>query len=522
MPIEQAAREIIAGILEGRITTKAQLLRAKVRTHRIHKLAAFPQDPDILRFAKPGERKKLSLLGIKPTRTLSGVSPVAVMTDSRCPHGTCLYCPRGEGAAQSYTGLEPAARRATQHSHDPFEQTQNRIEQLENTGHTADKIELIIMGGTFNARPWTYQSWFVRRCLDAMNGPASRTLAQAQKLNETAAHRCIGMTIETRPDWSKPEQVDRLLTLGATRVELGVQNPDDQVYKKVGRAHTVKDVVEATAALKDAFLKVGYHMMPGLFSAPAKDVAMFRRLFTSADFMPDMLKIYPCLVLEGTGLYDLWKAGKFVPYTTEQATEVIAQATKHFPRWLRVMRMQRDIPVKLIKAGVNKSNLTELVEARLSRQGARCNCIRCREAGRVARKRRVELDWSDIEMNRIDYRASGGREVFLSFDDAANDAIIAFARLRLPAKPWRPEITETSAGIRELHVYGPELHIGGRPTAELQHRGFGRALLAEAERIAQEEWGSDKLLVMSGIGARQYYEKLGYDPDGAYMSKEIR
>jgi len=520
---KRAVAEAVRRVAAGRVADAAELARLKLELGEKYALASVLRNSEIAEAMAAGQREKFrGLLSKRKVRTISGVSPVAIMCNAGCPHGKCAYCPRGENAAQSYTGKEPAALRAIQNNYDPYEQTKARIAQLEAIGHKAEKIELIIMGGTFNAQPKPVQEEFVRRALDAMNGKPSRTLAGALKLNEKAAHRAIGITFETRPDWCKKRQIDELLRMGATRVELGVQTLSDAVYRKVHRGHTVADVAEATRACKDSALKVLYHMMPGLLSDGKKDVAMFRKLFSDERFKPDMLKIYPFMVMPGTEMFEWWKRGEISPYSSEEAAKVIARATRYIPRWCRVMRVQRDIPTYLIAAGVKNSNLREMVDAELRRDGTRCECIRCRELGLMAHKEGIVPDWKSVRLNRTDYDASGGKEIFLSFDEMKHDALAGFLRLRIPHKPHRPEIDGKTALVREMHIYGGTLGIGeGAKGAELQHRGFGERLLAEAERVAKEEFGKGKLLVISGTGAKEYYRKRGYVDDGVYVSKPL-
>ncbi|MFH1285200.1 MAG: tRNA uridine(34) 5-carboxymethylaminomethyl modification radical SAM/GNAT enzyme Elp3 [Candidatus Micrarchaeota archaeon] len=519
MKDEQAAKEA-AEFLEAH--PDANLEELKKRVSAKYKIKGVVKNSLILQFVSEKNRKKLiHVLQIRPMRTGSGVATIAVMTKSDCPHGRCLYCPRGENAPQSYTGREPAAMRAAQNDFDPYKQVSARLRQLHEIGHETSKCELIIMGGTFNAQPKKYKEWFVKGCFEGLNKRRAKTIAEAQEENEKAKARAVGLTIETRPDWCKQKHVDEMLSWGATRVELGVQTLSDAVYRKVNRGHTVADVVEATRVCKDSGLKVCYHMMPGLFADKKKDVAMFRKLFSDARFMPDMLKIYPCMVLKGTELYEMWKRGEYEPYDSEEAADVIASATKHIPKFARVMRMQRDIPVQLIEAGVKKSNLQQLVEAKLEARGEKCACIRCREAGLKKIKQGLKTIFTNVKLERIDYKASGGHEIFLSYVDKKNDALIGFLRLRVPFKPHRKEITKDSALVRELHVYGVEVMVGGKAEQELQHRGYGARLLKEAERIASKEYGKKKLVVISGIGAREYYYKRAYKRECVYVSKRI-
>ncbi len=472
--------------------------------------------------AKKRSERVVRTLLLRPMRTISGISPVAIMSRPipLCPHGVCIYCPQGKNASRSYTGHEPAAMRAIQNNYDPFGQVAGRLEHYHALGHVTDKCQLIVMGGTFPAQEEKYREWFVKRAFDAFNGKKAKGLKAAKKLNEKAKNRVIGITFETKPDWAKERHVDEMLRLGGTSVEIGVQQLSDEIYKRVNRGHTLRDVIDATRVCKDAGLKVTYHMMPGLFNTPEGDIENFRLLFSDSDFKPDMLKIYPTLVIRGTALYLMWKAGKYQPYDTETAANVIADATRYIPKYVRVMRMQRDIPVKLISAGVMHSNLTQVVEGKLRELGEKCNCIRCREAGLAKIKHGKEI--GGAELLRMDYEASEGREIFLSFEDVGEDLLIGFCRLRIPSgKQHRGEITPDTAIVRELHVYGQEVCVGSEGKGALQHRGYGSKLLLEAERIAKEEFGKGKLAVISGVGAREYYYKRGYGLDGVYVSKKL-
>jgi elongator complex protein 3 len=313
-----------------------------------------------------------------------------------------------------------------------------------------------------------------------------------------------------------------MLDLGVTRVETGVQCPFDFVYKRVNRGHTVEDVAAATAEMKDSGLKVAYHMMPGILgNRPDLDLHAFRKIFEDERFRPDMLKIYPCLIIKGTEYYDLWKKGEFSPMTTEEAIDLIVKVKKMMPPWVRTMRIMRDIPSNLVEAGIKSSNLGQLVDREMEKRKVLCKCIRCREVGHMAEKGAIPEE-KNIKMKRIDYPASGGKEIFLSHEDAKSDILLGFLRLRIPYKPFRPEIDNKTSLVRELHVYGPMVEIGEKPQEKWQHRGYGKELLAEAEKISAEEFDQKKILVTSGIGAREYYRKLGYKKEGAYMCKGMK
>jgi len=349
-------------------------------------------------------------------------------------------------------------------------------------------------------------------------------LEEEQRKNERAAVRMVGLTIETRPDWAFEKHIDRMLKLGTTRVELGVQTVFNFIYERTKRGHTVEDTVKATQLLKDAGLKINYHMMPGLpGSSFERDLESFRIIFEDSRFRPDMLKVYPTLVTGDTTLYKWWKQGEYAPYHTEEAIELLVEVYKFLPKWVRVMRIQRDIPVGLVVDGVKHSNLGQLVFNELVKRGIRPKEIRFREVGHIMQKFGVEPEAEHIKLLREDYEASEGHEIFLSFEDVKNDILIGFLRLRIPSeKAHRKEINRVpSVIVRELHVYGPLVPIGGKPKYEWQHRGYGKELLAEAERIAYEEFDVRKMLIISGVGVRNYYRKFGYRKEGPYVSKRL-
>ncbi|MGF7118821.1 tRNA uridine(34) 5-carboxymethylaminomethyl modification radical SAM/GNAT enzyme Elp3 [Methanobacterium oryzae] len=565
--MKNACRLIIEDILDGKIKTKRDLEKAKLKACRDYKLEKFMSNSLILENATPEERKKIAyVLKKKPTRTISGVAIVAVMCKPhKCPHGRCLYCPESEIAPPSYTGEEPAALRARMFNFDPYLQTYNRLLQLESIGHPLDKVELIIMGGTFPSYFLCYQEWFVSKCLQAMNdfgvinvsinNNSSRNfkgsnlvdeinipknpqnqrfwdsenevfnsfvyLEDVQRENESSNVRCVGMTFETRPDYCKIPDVDRMLDMGVTRVELGVQTIYNYIYKRIERGHTVEDTIESTRILRDSGIKVAMHLMPGLFADFDRDLRIFKRLFSDERFKPDMLKIYPCLVTKGSKLHEMWKKGEYSPYTSEEAVDLIVEIKKSLPKWVRTMRIQRDIPSPLIEAGVKKSNLGELVYKKLHSQEVNCKCIRCREVGHKA-SYGIEPELNNVEFLKEKYKAGGGDELFLSFEDTKKDILIGFLRLRIPSiKAHRPEIDDKTALIRELHVYGSMMPLGEKDETAWQHMGYGEKLLNEAMKIASEDFDMDKILVTSGIGARNYYRKFGFTKLGPYMAKSL-
>lgn len=458
----------------------------------------------------------------KFTRTISGVTPLAVMTAPiSCP-GRCLYCPTYPDAPQSYTPESPAVKRARSSDYDALKQVKVRIRMFEEMGHPTDKIELIVMGGTFLAQPVDYQYRFIKECYDGLNGIEAATLEDAKKINETALHRCTGLCIETRPDWCGETEIKRMLEFGTTRVELGVQTLDDDIYELVRRGHGVKEVIEATRRLRENGFKVYHHWMPGLpGSTPEKDLAMSRQLFTDDRFRPDGLKLYPTMVVQGTELERWYREGRYQPYDNETMVDLIIKIKAMIPKYVRVARVLRDIPSRFITAGL-KDSLRDVVREKMRQDGIECRCIRCREYGH-----RTSAGWKAGEprLTRMDYDSAGGREIFLSFEDE-NETLFGLLRLRIQAEPF-PLVGCGEKGnqaiIRELHVFGPEVPLSEQKTEAAQHKGLGKALLNEAERIAHDEFNAEWIAVLSGTGAKEYYRLMsGYRNSGDYMIKDLR
>ena len=400
-------------------------------------------------------------------------------------------------------------------------QVRLRLKALSNMGHPTDKVELIVMGGTFLSVSEEYQYQFVKDCFDALNDKESATLEEAKRVNETASHRCVGLCIETRPDWCGQKEIDRMLEFGTTRVELGVQTLDDEIYQLTRRGHLVADVVKATALLKEHAFKVHYHWMPGLpGSTPEKDLKLSRMLFDDARFRPDGLKLYPTMVVAGTELEKWYREGRYQPYDDATMTDLIAEIKSVVPKYVRISRVLRDIPPQFIVGGL-KVSLRDVVKQRMKEKGTECKCIRCREYGH-----RIRDGWEigEPQMVTTDYEASDGREIFLSLEDE-QETLFGLLRMRIQAKPIA-KLGEESKGnqalIRELHIYGPELSLSQHDSKAAQHRGLGKALLREAERIAAERFKAQWMVILSGVGAREYYRsELGYHLQGDYMVKKL-
>ncbi|MCP1662419.1 MAG: tRNA uridine(34) 5-carboxymethylaminomethyl modification radical SAM/GNAT enzyme Elp3 [Methanocalculus sp. MSAO_Arc1] len=516
-----AYREIISRL--SSTDSPEDIQKIKQAVCRRYRLAVFPKNSAILACAEPHEREQLrNILVVKPTRTLSGVAPVAVMTSPHpCPHGICLPCPGGPdhpfASPQSYTGEEPAALRGREHGYDPYAQVQARLFQFYELGHHVDKAELIVMGGTITARDPAYQEWVVTSSLCAMNdfpdqGKKDCSFLEAAAANESSRVRCIGITFETRPDWCRREHIERMLSLGVTKVELGIQHLNDSILDYNRRGHSVADTIAANCLARDAGLKIGFHMMPNLPGSDRKtDEEVFRTLFSDPSFQPDFLKIYPTLVTPGSEIEDLYNRGEYRPYTEEELISQVAYAKAQLPEYTRLQRVQREFPARLIVAGSRHGNFRQLAQAHLESLGRRCRCIRCREIGRSP-------DPGEGEIRVVSYDACGGTEFFIQAE--AGDSLIGFVRLRFPGSVFSPEL-DGAALIRELHVYGQIVPLEQEPHgAEMQHRSYGRMLLRRAEEIASEA-GYDRIAVMSGIGVRPYYRKQGYLRAGPYMVKQL-
>ncbi len=493
--------------------SKGELHDAKLRLARHNGLRGIPSDATVLGWLSEDERRTYEdLLRVKPARTASGVAVVTVMTAPHaCPHGVCAYCPGGPRfhTPQSYTGTEPAALRAAEHAYDPYAQTLARLRALRKIGHRTDKVDLIVLGGTFTSLDDGYREWFVKGCLDAMNGRVAASLEEAQRANETAYARCVGLTVETKPDAFLGPEVEHSLALGTTRVELGLQSTHDDVLERVHRGHTDAQSRGALLRAKAGGLKVGVHMMPGLPGSDVdRDLESFRLLFDDAAYRPDFLKIYPTLVLAGTALHGMWERGLYRPLSLEEAVELVARIKALVPRWCRIQRVQREIGAPQIDGGPTKGDLRMLARERLRAQGCACHCVRCREVG----FRGEEPDPERIALLREDYGSSGGHEAFLSLEDPARDVLVAYARLRIDA---------AGATVRELKVFGRQVPLHERPGPRWQHRGMGRRLMEECETVARDEFHQPRMRVTAGVGVRGYYRSLGYRLEKTYMVREL-
>ncbi|XP_010621523.1 elongator complex protein 3 isoform X1 [Fukomys damarensis] len=527
--------DVIKQLIEAHEQGKdIDLNKVKTKTAAKYGLSAQPRLVDIIAAVPPQYRKVLvPKLKAKPIRTASGIAVVAVMCKPhRCPHisftgNICVYCPGGpdsdfEYSTQSYTGYEPTSMRAIRARYDPYLQTRHRIEQLKQLGHSVDKVEFIVMGGTFMALPEEYRDYFIRNLHDALSGHTSNNIYEAIKYSERSLTKCIGITIETRPDYCMKRHLSDMLTYGCTRLEIGVQSVYEDVARDTNRGHTVKAVCESFHLAKDSGFKVVAHMMPDLPNVGLeRDIEQFIEFFENPAFRPDGMKLYPTLVIRGTGLYELWKSGRYKSYSPSDLIELVARILALVPPWTRVYRVQRDIPMPLVSSGVEHGNLRELAFARMKDLGIQCRDVRTREVGIQEIHHKVRP--YQVELVRRDYVANGGWETFLSYEDPEQDILIGLLRLRkCSEETFRFELGGGVSIVRELHVYGSVVPVSSRDPTKFQHQGFGMLLMEEAERIALEEHGSGKIAVISGVGTRNYYRKIGYRLQGPYMVKTLK
>ena len=516
------------------------------------------------------EGEFVARLRMKPVRTASGVAPVTLLTKPHpCP-GRCIFCPSDVRMPKSYLSDEPGAQRAAQHRFDPYAQTLSRLRAYHHTGHRVDKAEIIVLGGTWSSYPEEYQLWFVKRSFDALNdferwrdgrlrtpdasGPEWRKLgeridgtaiertynsivsdwadgrrngrratesatwdelARVQRLNETAVARCVGLVVETRPDHLTTDEVLRIRRLGATKVQIGYQSLSDEVLAANRRGHDVAATRRAMRLLRGAGLKIHAHWMPNLYgSSPQADVADFERMFADPDFRPDELKIYPCSLIESAELMSYWRDGRWRPYEERELLEVLVECLRRTPEYCRLTRVIRDIPGTDIVAGNRKTNFRELAEAELERRGLAARDIRAREV------RHREVAAEELELRELCYSTSVGEERFLQYV-TPDDRLAAFLRLSLPVEPVEiPEIAR-SAMIREVHVYGRLVGLGERRAGRSQHLGLGARLVERATHLSAAA-GFDDLAVISAIGTRDYYRRLGFGDGELYQHLDTR
>ena len=564
---QQYFQELIAWV-KSQKPDKGAIAKKKYQLARTIGIKKVPKDILVYLHAIGDDVEAIRpYLQSKPTRTISGVAVVATMTrPSMCPHGSCTFCPGGLNSyfgntPKSYTGKEPSTMRGIRNDFDPYRIIFNRLEHYIAIGQSPDKVEQIVMGGTFPGFPKKYQEQYayysfkayndfsqlffhdgefdiaafkeffelpadvgdkrreenVTRKILALKEQEVKSMEEEQIANEAAAIRCIGLTIETKPDWGFLSHGLELLRLGATRIELGIQNVYDESLAVTHRGHTLADTKKSIAELRDLGFKLNFHVMPGLPGVDGRrishemDVASLRTIFDSPDFRPDMLKVYPCMVMPGTELEKSYKAGVFTPLSTAEAAELIVELYRMVPEYCRIMRVQRDIPTYATVSGVDRTNLRQYVDELAREKGVISRDIRAREimAGEILGEPALVVR---------DYEASGGREFFISME--ADDTLLGFVRLRLPPRSLHPAITPSSALIRELHVYGQAVMIGKKEHGRAQHKGFGKRLMAKAESIGKAH-GRDKMVVISGIGAREYFRRLGYGREGPYMVKAL-
>lgn len=510
---------------------KRKILRQEKSSERFPSVAELLQAYHILlkkHKIQPSHQLE-KILTKRAVRTLSGVSIITVLTEPfPCP-GKCVYCPSEAVMPKSYLSDEPAAARALALKFDPYEQVKKRIEVLKKNGHPTEKIELIVKGGTWNSYPIAYQYWFILKCFLACNQTASgskifnkknkidslrKSLAVAQKKNESGAHRIIGLTLETRPDFINEKNILAMREMGCTRLELGLQTTDDKILKLIKRGHDSLTAKQAIRLLKQYGFKVDFHLMPQLpGSTPKKDLAMLKTVFSDSDYCPDMIKIYPCTVIKNSELYDWFKQGKYHPYSDKALVNLLKKFKSEIvPRYVRISRLIRDIPGHHVQAGNKITNLRQVIQAEMEKAGLKCPCLRCREIGHQTEVLKNLKFKPKLFIDK--YLASRGKEYFLSFEDPKRKMVLAFCRLRIDPNGLYP------AFIRELHTYGQAMDIGERDKTASQHRGLGKQLIQAAEKICKQK-KIKKIAVIAGVGVRDYYRRLGYELENTYLTKTL-
>lgn len=468
------------------------------------------------------DRDFWKVLRKRGVRSQSGIASITVITKAYpCP-GKCIFCPTEPAMPKSYLSNEPAIMRAILNDFDAYKQTLNRLQSLEKSGHHTDKIDVIVSGGTFSFYPHRYQTDFTRNIFNALNYPLpkARTLEEAQKNNESAVNRCIGLSFETRPDHINESELQRLRRLGCTKIEIGVQSLNNQVLHMNRRGHGIAETQRAIQLIRDAGYKINCHMMPNLYgSTPEIDYQDFVELFENPAYRPDWLKIYPCMVVPWSQLEKIYQQGKHVPYSDELLIDLMIRVKQIIPEYTRITRLYRDIPAPTILGGSKISNLRQLVQAKMQKLGLKCRCIRCREI------KGEKIYFHDLTLKVDTFSASEGQEFFITFDNTSHDKIASLLRLRfsshsLKGKKHFMKELEGAALVREVHTYGEQVPVFSKEKAASQHIGLGKRMMLEAEKISKKN-GYKKIAVISGIGVRPYYRKLGYELQGTYMVKNL-
>lgn len=517
----QVLEEIRAGA-EPRAALRAHPLPAGAGFLAKHTLVAAYDDL-VSRGEWSPDPALLAAIRMKPVRTLSGVTTITVLTrPSPCP-GHCIFCPTEENMPQSYLSDEPGARRGVENDFDPYRQVASRLQALREVGHPTDKIELLILGGSWTAYPKPYQEWFVRRCFEALNGEnpednrGNVPLAEVHDRNVGARHRNVGLVVETRPDLITREELMAYRRMGVTKLQVGIQSMDDHILELNQRGHTVAEALEAVAMARAAGFKIVAHWMPNLLGATlASDREDFQRLWEDGGLQPDELKIYPCQLLRNAALYQYWQRGEYQPYTEQQLIDLLADIKPNVPRFCRINRVIRDIPSTNVVAGNLNTSLRQDVARELAARGTRCQCVRCREI------RKGRVDPANLDLHELVYRAGHATEYFLSFD-TPTDELAGFLRLSLPGEPnWLniPDLA-SAAIIREVHVFGQSLEVGSERLGAAQHVGLGKRLIEVAAEIARAR-GYRHLAVISAVGTRDYYAARGFEPGQLYMVRQLQ
>ncbi len=523
---EDIQKALIQQASDLKIQTEDELHKLKkvyAREHEIDLLSNFKLQKAyeaMIEEGWKGDSALQRLLRKRKVRTLSGVTVITVLTKPYpCP-GKCVFCPTEPGMPKSYLSNEPGAMRAVLDDFHPRDQVATRLDSLTRQGHETDKIEMIVLGGTFSAYNRRYQTDFVRALFNTCNDKPGRSLKEAQVINESAKHRIIGLSLETRPDHITEDEIKHMLKLGCTKVQIGVQHIDNEILELNKRGEVIEDTIRAMRLMKDAGLKIATHLMPNLpGSTPEKDKWMVREFFQNPNFKPDQLKIYPCVVTPYAELEQWWKEGRYEAYSDEVLMDILIEMKRHIPEYVRIERLFRDIPGESILEGSQMTNMRQLLQARMAKEGIVCHCIRCREI------KGETFDPDSTELRVLEYDASEGKEFFISFNDAKRDKLCSLLRLRfssysLQGKQHFISELEGAALVREVHTYGAQVKVGRSDDTASQHGGLGRRMIEKAEEISRAA-GFKKVAIIAGVGTRNYYRKWGYELEGTYMTKRL-
>jgi len=463
---------------------------------------------------------------------------IKIKSTFSCLHN-CSFCPNEKPSPdnnwtqqpKSYLYTEPAVLRANQNNFDPILQMNARITSLLKMGHIVDKIELLVLGGTWSEYPKEYQDEFITSLYyaanvyyDELNDKHEKRLIKSLEEeiedNEKAKIHIIGLTLEMRSDSICMNEIKRLRRFNCTRVQLGIQHTDNDILRLNNRGEKIETTIRAIKLLKDNCYKIDAHLMLNLYgSSPEKDREMLNNILELENLQVDQLKIYPCAIVPFTKIKELYDQGLYIPYDDTHLFEIIKEFKMKIKKYIRINRIIRDISGHYIIAGYSQqmTNMRQLLNEDMKKNNWNCNCIRCREI----KNNIINHDYTIFEI--ITYNSSGATEFFISLINS--NFLIGFIRLRIPPILIEPSpkilpILHNSTLIRELHIYSNISSVGSSNSNSYQHKGYGKKLIIKAEEISKEH-GFSKISIISGTGVRNYYRNLGYNLIDSFMCKDI-